>query len=126
MEARLQEDRLVAVLNGLIDTCCAASDRLEAAAQGAPDFDVKKLLRGLARERRGFEEELRQEVERLGTTPPARPRQMSGTGDCLASEDTCLGAYDNAVGLNLPDDLRALLHRHSGRIRVVREQIPEP
>lgn len=126
MRANLHEGRLVEVLNGLIDTCCAASDRLEAAAQGAADLEAKKLLRGMARERRRFEEELRQEVERLGHAPPARPRPNHRAGDCRGSEDACLGAYEVAVGLDLPDDLLALLRRHFGRIQVVRDQIPEP
>lgn len=140
----MRERDLVPLLNGLVEACCDGSDGLETAAQSVVDLRLKRLLRRLALERRGFAEELRQEVLRLGGEPRvcgtvrgALHRgwiRMTGAGgaastpdvlrQCAFGEGTTLERYET-VPDGLPADLEALLARHARCVAEGRDLLAE-
>ena len=140
----MREGRWVAMLNRLIETCNDSSHGYETAAQAVRDLKLKQILRRLAIERRAFEEELRQEVVRLGGKPinhgtlrgalhrgwmhATRAGSFSAGGvldEVAFGERTSYKHYEDALRKELPPDLKSLVAHHCLRIAQVRELIRE-
>ena len=132
------------MLNRLIETCNDGSHGYEAAAQTVRDLKLKQILRRLALERRTFQEELRQEVVRLGGKPinhgtlrgalhrgwmHATSAGSSSAGGVLEGiafgERTSQEHYEDALRKDLPQDLESLVAHHCLRITRVRDLIRE-
>lgn len=140
----MREGQWIAMLNRLIETCNDGSQGYEAAAQTVHDLKLKQMLRRLALERRAFEEELRQEVLRLGGRPinhgtlrgALHRGWMHATGAGAVSaggvlkeiafgERTSYRHYEDALRKELPADLKSLVAHHCLRIAQVRDLIQE-
>jgi uncharacterized protein (TIGR02284 family) len=140
----MREGQWISLLNRLIEICNDGSQGYEAAAEAVYDLKLKQILRRLALERRTFEEELRQEVVRLGGSPinhgtlrgalhrgwmhatsAGAPSACGILKEIAFGERTSHRHYEDALRKDLPADLKSLVAHHCLRIAQVRDLIQE-
>src|SRR3954452_5130722 len=68
-ETATTNEKVIAVLNGLIETCKNAEEGFRTAAEGVTDQSVKTAFAKFSRERWGMARELQDEVQGLGGNP---------------------------------------------------------
>lgn len=65
----MDTDKVISILNGLIETCKDGEHGFKTAAEGLQDSQVKSLFQQYARQRAEMARELQGEVRRLGGDP---------------------------------------------------------
>ena len=137
------ENEIVSILNGLIETC---KDGEKGFREAAEDIDIgyyEILFLEYARQRSQFAAALQAEVRKLGGDPD-RKGSMAGTFhrgwmnlrsavnpktnemtilECERGENAALKNYIHALGLNLPEDIRILIHQQYQQIKHTHERI---
>jgi uncharacterized protein (TIGR02284 family) len=68
-DANMDTDKVISILNGLIETCKDGEEGFKTAAEGLQDSQVKSLFQQYARQRAEMARELQSEVRRLGGDP---------------------------------------------------------
>ncbi len=68
----MDADKVVAILNGLIETCRDGENGFKTAADGLQDPKIKSLFQQYSRQRAEMARELQDEVRRLGGDPEQR------------------------------------------------------
>jgi uncharacterized protein (TIGR02284 family) len=135
--------RIVAALNGLVETCKDGERGYRAAAKHAADPELKRLLADHAAQRAGFATELQAEVRRHGGQPE-KGGSVAGTlhrgwlnlksalpgsrddavvAECERGEDAALKNYEAVVGDTLPVDVKAVVARQYAEVKKARERL---
>ena len=68
----MDADKVIAILNGLIETCRDGENGFKTAADGLQDPKIKSLFQQYSRQRAEMARELQDEVRRLGGNPEQR------------------------------------------------------
>lgn len=133
----------VSTLNDLIETCKDGEEGYKKAAEKVQRTDLKSVFQQLASQRAQFAGELQQEVTRIGgkaetsgTVGGALHRgwmdvKGSVTGkddhnvleDSERGEDAAVDAYQEALGKDLPSDIRSVVEREYQLIQRAHNQI---
>jgi uncharacterized protein (TIGR02284 family) len=131
-----RQERILSVLNNLIEACKDREQGYRAAADAAHNQDLKALLQSYRRQSAEFVAELQAEVKRLGGTPNDSG-SLGGwltrgwihlstlvTGDdgavivaCGQGEASARAAYEAALGEPLPTEVRAVVERQYAAVR---------
>jgi uncharacterized protein (TIGR02284 family) len=140
----MEQPALISALNELLQTLEDAHAGYQLAAQGIKDMKMKRALGQIALERRGFGDELRAELVRLGTNPHTHGTvagalhrgwiQMKELGraapatlleECSRGEAASIRLYKEALAKDLPPEARKIVALHLDRITAAREKILE-
>jgi uncharacterized protein (TIGR02284 family) len=131
-----RQERILSVLNNLIEACKDREQGYRAAANTAHNQDLKVLLQSYERQSADFAVELQAEVKRLGGTPN-EAGSLGGwlargwthvtnlvAGDdgavivaCGHGEEAARVAYEAALGEPLPTEVRAVAERQYAAVR---------
>lgn len=142
-------DKVIDVLEKLIETCKDGQNGFRDAAEHAKDSSIKKLFSELSLERAQFAGELQTELHRLGKRDVEQSGSVSaalhrtwidlkanlGGGDSSilssaeAGEDNAKKNYQEAEEADLPGDIRTIVTRQAqsvfaahDRVRALRDQ----
>lgn len=140
----MEQPALISTLNQLLDTLEDAHAGYQVAAQGIKDMKLKSALGQIALERKGFGEELREEIVRRGANPPAHGTvagalhrgwiQLKELGravpaaileECGRGEAASIRLYKEALAKDLPPAVRKTVALQLDRITAAREKILE-
>jgi uncharacterized protein (TIGR02284 family) len=136
-------DAIRSTLNRLIRTCIDGQNGFESAAQNVGDLNLKRLFESYAQQRTEFATELQQELRLVGEEPTDRGHATAALhrgvmevkaavsggdegaiiSECERGEDLAVEAYESALGVSLPDELRRLVERQFLRIKEAHDQI---
>jgi uncharacterized protein (TIGR02284 family) len=131
------QNRTIAILNKLIETCKDGQEGFLAAADRIPNGDLKDLFNSYSRQRAQFLRELQEEVRRRGGEPETTGSvagalhrgwidirgAVVGDGEgaiiteCERGEDAAVKNYREAMAAELPGDLLAKVQQHYTQIR---------
>jgi uncharacterized protein (TIGR02284 family) len=127
----------ISALNDLIETCKDGEEGYRKAAEGVKRSDLKSLFNEYSRQRSQFASELQMEVSRIGGDPE-KSGSVSGavhrgwidlksavTGkddhaileEAERGEDTAVKNYQDALGKELPSDLRSIVAKQFSQIQ---------
>ncbi len=136
-------DDVASTLNRLIQTCKDGENGFKVAAQSVDDLNLQHLLQSYSQQRSEFAAELQSEVQRLDQEP-ARAGHLAAAlhrgwmdikslaagrdeaaiiAECERGEDVAVKAYEQAMGSELPADLRALVERQFFKVKEAHDQI---
>lgn len=125
-----------ATLNNLIQTCKDGEEGFRQSAENVKTEQLRKILDDFSRQRATFASELQQEVSRIGFDPQ-HSGSVSGSlhrgwinlkgsisnmdehqilEEAERGEDVAVKAYKDALGEDLPTDLRAVVDRQYQKI----------
>ncbi len=141
--ASTAEEPVVKALNQLIEICRDGQKGFETAASAVKTLDVKHLLQSYATQRACFATELQTEVERLGGQPQAGgsieatlhrgwinvKSLLTGASDaaimaeCERGEEAALSAYEAALQVDLPEEVRTIVVRQLDHIKEGRDRV---
>jgi uncharacterized protein (TIGR02284 family) len=136
-------DNVASTLNQLIQTCKDGENGFTLAGESVDDLNLQHLLESYSQQRSEFAAELQSEVQRLhqksaegGHVTAALHRgwidiKSLATGrdeaaiiaECERGEDVAVKAYEQALGSELPADLRALVERQFLKVKEAHDQI---
>ena len=136
-------DQVASTLNQLIQTCKDGEEGFQLAAGAVDDVNLKHLLESYSQQRSEFGAELQTEVRRLAQDPAQSGHAAAAlhrgwidikaaiTGrdeaaiiaECERGEDSAIKAYEQALGSDLPQDLRAVVERQFANIKEAHDQI---
>jgi uncharacterized protein (TIGR02284 family) len=138
-------DRVISILNNLIETCKDGQNGFQTAAEGIKRSDVKSLFYQYSQQRAQFAGELQAEVLRLGGDPTETGSvaatlhrgwidiKSAVTGadenavlaECERGEDSAVSNYKDALAgdENLPSDVRAIVERHYAQVQEAHDRI---
>ncbi len=121
----------ISTLNDLVETCKDGAEGFQKAAENVKLSDLKTLFNEYAQQRQKFASELQMEISRIGGDP-ATGGSVAGavhrgwmdikgafTGkddhtileEAERGEDVAIRAYQDALGVDLPSDLRSVVDR---------------
>jgi uncharacterized protein (TIGR02284 family) len=135
--------KVIATLNGLIETCKNGEEGFRTAAEGLSDQAVKTAFGKFARDRWQMARELQDEVQGLGGKPETGgsvggaahrgwmniKSVVTGNDDqaiiaeAERGEDVAKAAYQSALEQDLPAQVRALVERQAVQVREVHDQV---
>jgi uncharacterized protein (TIGR02284 family) len=94
----MDTERVISILNGLIETCKDGEQGFKTAAEGLKDPQVQSLFQQYSRQRAEMARELQAEVRRLGGDPE-KAGSLAGTmhRGWINIKATVTGADENAV-----------------------------
>jgi uncharacterized protein (TIGR02284 family) len=94
----MDTERVISVLNGLIETCKDGEQGFKTAAEGLKDPQVQSLFQQYSRQRAEMARELQAEVRRLGGDPE-KAGSLAGTmhRGWINIKATVTGADENAI-----------------------------
>jgi uncharacterized protein (TIGR02284 family) len=139
----MENDKVISVLNGLIETCKDGEVGFKTAADGLSDSQTKLLFQQFSQQRAQMSRELQSEVRRLGGDPE-KSGSMAGaahrgwiniksvvTGkddgsiisEAERGEDAAKRAYDEALKESLPMQTVALLREQSSKIHSAHDRV---
>lgn len=124
-------DKVIDILNNLVQTCKDGEEGFRAASENVLKADLKRLFKANANEREQFGTELQALVRSLGGSPEKGgtvsaafhrgwmtiKTTFSGrsdraiVADCVRGEDYAVKAYREAVEKELPANVRSLVER---------------
>lgn len=127
----MNNDDVVSVLNGLIETCKDGVDGFRTAAQGVKSSTAKTLFTTRIQSIERAESELETQVRRLGGDPEKSgsvagalhrgwidiKSTVTGKDDdaiiaeCVRGEDVAVKNYEEALDKDLPADVRSMVER---------------
>jgi uncharacterized protein (TIGR02284 family) len=137
-------DKVISVLNGLIETCKDGQNGFQTAADGINRSELKSLFYQYSQQRAQFAGELQTEVRSLGGDPEQAGSvaatlhrgwmniKSAVTGEdenaVLAEaergEDTAVAAYKDALAdQNLPSDVRAIVERQYAQVQEAHDRV---
>lgn len=131
------------VLNHLIETCRDAERGLRVAADSVKSSETKRLLVGLADQRKAFADQLLPHAQRLGGTAVAGGTAAAALhrvwiqvkariandpdhavlAEAARGERYAMHAYDDAVAAMIPPDVRDLVEAQDLGVRVARRLV---
>ena len=134
---------VVSTLNDLIETCRDGQKGYQAAADGVTNGELKSLFLEYSRQRASFVGELQDEVRRLGGDPQQTGSiaatlhrgwidiKSAVTGEdegaviseCERGEESAVENYREALGADLPTNVRAIVERQFSQIKSARDRI---
>ena len=134
---------VVSTLNDLIETCRDGQNGFQAAAEGVSNGELKTLFLEYSRQRASFVGELQDEVRRLGGDPQRTGSLAASlhrgwidiksavTGEdesaviseCERGEEAAVENYREALGADLPTNVRAIVERQFSQIRAARDRV---
>ncbi len=139
----MDNDKVIATLNGLIETCKDGEYGFNAAADGLADTQVKSLFQQFSRQRGDMARELQSEVRRLGGDPE-KSGSVAGaahrgwiniksvvTGkddssiiaEAERGEDSAKRMYEEALAEVLPTQTLALLREQSMKVHSTHDRV---
>jgi len=141
----MEQSAVISTLNSLIEACQDGHAGYQVAAHGVTNMEIKRALGQIARERRQFEEELRAHIEQLGGKPRERgtvvgalhrgwmqlkeqfghPTPANMLHECSRGESACVRTYNEALGKELPAEVKGIVSVQLGRINAARERLTE-
>jgi uncharacterized protein (TIGR02284 family) len=133
-----READLVAVLNGLAQSCKAGERGFKRAAEGVKDRELRVLLITYSEQRAQFASELEEVIRSLGGDPGesenlavaahqgwldlemvvADEDETGVITQCENGEKAVLDAYDEALQSHLPGDARALIDKQRALVEI--------
>ena len=136
-------ERVIATLNGLIETCKNGEEGFRTAAEGVSDQAVKTAFAKIARDRWQMARELQDEVQGLGGNPETSgsvggavhrgwmniKSVVTGRDDqkiiaeAERGEDVAKAAFQAALDEPLPTQVRALVERLAVQVRAAHDQV---
>ncbi len=136
-------DKVIATLNDLIETCKDGQEGYRQAAEGVQHAELKTLFNVYAQQRAQFAGELQNEVLRLGGDPETSASTAGAlhrgwlnikaavTGgddnavisECERGEDAAVRGYEAALEGELPQPLRDLVERQFAQVREAHERV---
>lgn len=139
----LSNDKIVGVLNDLIETCRDGQKGFQEAAEGVKDPSIKNLFQSYSRQREQFCTELQSQVRRLGGDPEKTGHVSAAlhrgwmnlkaalTGndekaiidEAERGEDAAMNAFRNALKENLPTDIRSIVERQFSLVKESHERV---
>ena len=134
---------VISTLNDLIETCRDGQKGFQAAADGVANGELKSLFLEYSRQRASFVGELQDEVRRLGGDPQQTGSiaatlhrgwidiKSAVTGEdeaaviseCERGEESAVENYREALGADLPTNVRAIVERQFSQIKSARDRI---
>jgi len=142
-EGTMDNDKVISVLNGLIETCKDGEVGFKTAADGLSDSQTKLLFQQFSQQRAQMSRELQSEVRRLGGDPE-KSGSMSGaahrgwiniksavTGkddgsiisEAERGEDVAKRVYDEALKESLPLQTLALVREQSSKVHNAHDRV---
>jgi uncharacterized protein (TIGR02284 family) len=137
-------DKAVAVLNELIETCLDGENGFRTSAEELKDANVTRLFGSYAQQRAEFAEELKREVRRLGGDPDKSGHATGAvhrgwinlkaalTGhdthavvaEAERGEDVAKAAYEKAIdGGNLPPESMQIVQRQFMQVKEAHDHV---
>lgn len=135
--------RVISALNTLVETCKDGEHGYRAAADALTNPELRRLFTMYAAERAQFAAELASIVRQLGGEPEtsgtvaaalqrgwmniksavAGRNQRTVIAEAERSEDAAKQAYQQALGEDLPPDVRAIIDRQYARVREAHDRV---
>jgi uncharacterized protein (TIGR02284 family) len=139
----MQNDKVISILNGLIETCKDGEQGFKSAAEGLQDPQIKWMFQQYSRQRDEMARELQNEVRRLGGDPETSGSVAAAahrgwiniksvvTGKDDASiiaeaergEDAAKKMYDEALAEPLSTATMALLREQSMKVHDAHDRV---
>jgi uncharacterized protein (TIGR02284 family) len=136
-------DNAISTLNNLIETCKDGQNGFQTAAEGVKNSELKTLFGTYSHQRAQFAGELQNEVSRLGgdaeKTGSVAATLHRGwinikstvTGEdegaviaeCERGEDSAVKNYKEALGEDLPADLKAIIEKQYAQVQEAHDRI---
>lgn len=136
-------EKVIATLNGLIETCKNGEEGFRTAAEGVSDQGIKTAFAKFSRDRWQMARDLQDEVQGLGGKPETAgsvggavhrgwmniKSAVAGNDDqkiiaeAERGEDVAKAAYQSALEQELPAQVRALVERQAVQVRAVHDQV---
>jgi uncharacterized protein (TIGR02284 family) len=139
----MDSEKVISVLNDLIETCKDGELGFKTAAEGLTDSETKLLFQQFARQRGDMARELQSEVRRLGGDPE-RKGSISGTAhrgwiniksvvtgkddaaiiaEAERGEDSAKHTFEDALKEQLPVQTLALLREQSSKVHSAHDRV---
>ena len=139
----MAEEKLVATLETLIDTCRDGEKGFREAAEHVSDPEVRAFFTDQSAERGAFAEELEHALGMLGKRPGKREGTVAGTlhrvwsdvksrlggGDVSvletveAAEDSAKEAFEKALWEDLPENIRTVVAKQAVSVRAAHDDV---
>ncbi|MBV9923437.1 MAG: PA2169 family four-helix-bundle protein [Acidobacteria bacterium] len=134
---------VISTLNGLIETCRDGQEGFRTAAEGVRGAELRELFGRYSQQRAAFAGELQTEVRRLGGDPENTGSLVASlhrgwmglraaleggderaiVSECERGEGVALEAYRDALGTDMPANVRATVERQFAEIKEARNLI---
>jgi len=143
LREKIDNDKVISILNNLIETCKDGQDGFRKAAEGVKDSHLRSLFNAFSLERAQFAGELQTEVGNLGGDPE-RTGSVSGSlhrgwinlksaitggndsaiiAECERGEDSAKKNYREALENNLPANIEVIVNRQYTQVQRVHDQV---
>ena len=131
----MNNNEVIAILDGLINTCRRGQEVFRNAAENIQNSEFRRLFNIFSQQRAQFISELRSEVHRLGGDPVTEAERPTGLpsntlpfrtaaakaaavrdeasiiGECQREEEAAVNAYQEALKADLPLDVQYVVKR---------------
>lgn len=139
----MDNDKVISVLNNLIETCKDGQEGFRTAADGLTEPQTKSLFQEYARQRAQIASELQAEVRRLGGDPE-KAGSVSGSmhrgwiniksavtgrsdaaiiSEAERGEDIAKEAFESAAKEALPPQVQAVVLRHATQVVAAHDRV---
>ena len=139
----LSIDRVIATLNDLIETCKDGEQGFKIAAENVQDKELQALFESYSRQRAQCAAILQGQVLRLGGDPEKRGSVAGAMhrgwinirsavssrkpedilAECERGEEVAVKNFQDALALDLPDDLRAIIEQQCDQVEAAFDRI---
>lgn len=139
----IQNDEVISVLNGLIETCKDGQEGFKTAAEGIKDNSIKSLFLEYSQQRAQFAGELQGLVRSLGGDPEKTGSVAAAlhrgwmdikaavTGndetavlsECERGEDSAVKMYEEALQKTLPANIAGVIQRQHQAVREAHDRV---
>lgn len=139
----MMNQRVISALNNLVEVCKDGEQGFRTAANALSNAELRRLFTMYAAERAQFAAELQSIVRQLGGEPEtsgsvaaslhrgwmniksavARRNDRAVIAEAERGEDAAKQAYQQALGENLPPDVRGLIDRQYARVREAHDRV---
>ena len=136
-------EEVISTLNNLIETCRDGQQGFQTAAAAVERGDLKQLFHTYSQQRAGFVGQLQDEVRRLGGDPENAgsvaatlhrgwidlKAAVTGRDDaailaeCERGEDSAVANYRDALGVDLPANVRSIVERQFGEVKEAHDRV---
>ena len=136
-------EEVISTLNNLIETCRDGQQGFQTAAEAVERGDLKQLFHTYSQQRASFVGQLQDEVRRLGGDPENAgsvaatlhrgwidlKAAVTGRDDaailaeCERGEDSAVSNYRDALGVDLPANVRSIVERQFGEVKEAHDRV---